>query len=367
MLRKSLALVVMLAVPSLARAASVTLAWDPEAVDGFRIYYGLSTAYDGTEAVQGPSPITLPSSSLADPNNPSFELDGLTSCSHVYFALTAYNNDGDGGILESALSNLVDLTVVQKPLNVVASSSAPGTITISWDPLPSNDQGAIDSFNVHYGTSDDPDAGIPIDGSGANEGPSPVSFLASSLADPNAPSTSLTGLPAATYFLDVESECNDGASRHSPETSVVVVGGTGTTTSASSSSGSSGSESSSSAGSTGSSSSSASSSTSGTSSSSSSSSSSGGTHSSSSGSTHGASSSSSGSTSSTGVPGTTSGSSASSSSTGGSGAVSTSAGGQTVPKEIEGGCGCGTTGELAPLALLLAALAHARRRRLSSP
>ncbi|MBS2031105.1 MAG: fibronectin type III domain-containing protein [Deltaproteobacteria bacterium] len=380
----------MLGMPLSARAASVTLAWDPEAVDGFRVYYGLSTAYDGTEAVQGPSPIMLPSSSLADPNNPSFVLDGLSSCSHVYFALTAYNNDGDGGILESALSNQVDITVVQKPLNVVASSSAPGTITLTWDPQPANDHGAIDTFNVHYGTSD-VDAGtasVPVDGSGANEGPSPVSFPASSLADPNAPSTSLTGLADGTYFLDVESACNDGATRHSPESMVVVgQGTTTTTTSTTTSSSGSGSSSTSSSGSgstgasTAGSTSSAASTTTGSSSSSSSSSASStgttGTHGTSSGSTSstttaGSSTGTHGSGSTSGTSGstgeaTTIGASSSSGSIGGSGAASTSAGSGSVPKEIEGGCGCGTTSELAPVALLLAALVHVRRRKLSSP
>ena len=110
-----------LALAQSAAAATVTLSWDAQAVDGFRVYYGGSTAYDGTEAVQGPSPVGVPSSSLADPNAPSFQLSGLTSCTHVYFALTAYNFDGDGGILESDLSNQVDITVVQRPLDVVAA------------------------------------------------------------------------------------------------------------------------------------------------------------------------------------------------------------------------------------------------------
>src|SRR5580658_2755036 len=81
-----------------ASAVTVSLAWDPEAgIAGYRLYYGTDLlsdggpAYDGTDGDQGPSPITIPVDSLADAGDPQFTLSGLASCSHEYFAVTAYD------------------------------------------------------------------------------------------------------------------------------------------------------------------------------------------------------------------------------------------------------------------------------------
>jgi MYXO-CTERM domain-containing protein len=67
------------------------------------------------------------------------------------------------------------------------------TVTLAWD---ANTEPEVIGYKIYYDT----DSGHPYEGTQANEGPSPVDFPVSSLADPTAPSVELSGLPSCTYF-----------------------------------------------------------------------------------------------------------------------------------------------------------------------
>ena len=92
----------------IASAAEVTLAWDANTepdLTGYKIHYDTSPGnpYYGTEADQGPSPITVLIKDLDDPYNPKFTLTELDDNEDYYFALTAFNSEN----LESGYSNEV--------------------------------------------------------------------------------------------------------------------------------------------------------------------------------------------------------------------------------------------------------------------
>jgi hypothetical protein len=88
-------------------AMDVTLTWNPNSegdLAGYKVYYwtGASAqSYDGTDAYQGPSPITLPIEDLYDLNNPEYTLSNLDDTETYYFVGTAYNDEG----IESSYSN----------------------------------------------------------------------------------------------------------------------------------------------------------------------------------------------------------------------------------------------------------------------
>ena len=95
-------------VPGIASAAEVTLAWDANTetdLAGYNIYYDTSSGppYYGTGADQGDSPITVLCDDLDDPQNPEFTITGLDDDQDYYFALTAFDNEGN----ESDYSNEV--------------------------------------------------------------------------------------------------------------------------------------------------------------------------------------------------------------------------------------------------------------------
>lgn len=98
-------------------AMDVTLAWDPSTstIDGYRIYYKTGdqggSPYDGTEAIEGGSPVTVG-------NVTQFTLRNLTPGQTYYFVVTAYL-----GSLESGFSNEVCLygtapVLNRKPVNM---------------------------------------------------------------------------------------------------------------------------------------------------------------------------------------------------------------------------------------------------------
>jgi PKD repeat protein len=82
------------------RDVSFLWATNPEAVDGYRLYYKTGSSgppYDGFTALEGPSPVETG-------NVTSFTLHGLSETETYYFALTAY-----AGTLESAYSQEIVL------------------------------------------------------------------------------------------------------------------------------------------------------------------------------------------------------------------------------------------------------------------
>jgi hypothetical protein len=89
-------------------ATDVTLQWDSNTesdLAGYKIYYNIYSGepYDGEDADQGPSPITVDINELDNSNNPEFTLTGLDEAETYFFAITAYDYEE----LESDLSNEV--------------------------------------------------------------------------------------------------------------------------------------------------------------------------------------------------------------------------------------------------------------------
>jgi hypothetical protein len=87
-------------------AADVTLQWDSNTesdLAGYKIYYNIYSGepYDGEDADQGPSPITVYINELDNSSNPEFTLTGLDEAETYFFAVTAYDYEE----LESDLSN----------------------------------------------------------------------------------------------------------------------------------------------------------------------------------------------------------------------------------------------------------------------
>ena len=92
-----------------ATAAQVTVAWDanPEAdLAGYKIYYKTGSSgppYDGIEASEGQSPITIPLAELGDPASPEYTLHGLSDTERTFSVVSAYDTEGN----ESGYSNEV--------------------------------------------------------------------------------------------------------------------------------------------------------------------------------------------------------------------------------------------------------------------
>jgi len=104
-------------------AAVVTLQWDANTepdLDSYKIYYDRDSGepYDGTDADQGPSPITLPVGDLPDPGNPEYSLTSLNDNETYFFVVTAYDTED----LESDYSNEVNTSRVTS----ITSTTADG-------------------------------------------------------------------------------------------------------------------------------------------------------------------------------------------------------------------------------------------------
>lgn len=105
--------------PNSANALEVTLAWDANTetnLAGYKIYYdddGSGEPYDGTGAVEGPSPIDVE-------NVLEFTLSGLSDNAVYFFAATAYNTDDPP--LESGYSNEV-ISEVSINVTIVGSGN----------------------------------------------------------------------------------------------------------------------------------------------------------------------------------------------------------------------------------------------------
>ena len=84
-----------------AHAMDITLAWDhSEGADGYLIYYKSGSSgvpYDGTGAAEGDSPIDV--GYMSD-----FTLRALSDDEVYYFAVTAYNDFGESGYSNEAMT-----------------------------------------------------------------------------------------------------------------------------------------------------------------------------------------------------------------------------------------------------------------------
>ena len=83
-------------------AGELTLAWDPNDSDGadfigYNLYYkaGSSVAADPDNANLIYIPLTDPE---FDPDNPSYQVTGLTNSERYYFVVTAMYNDNESGM-----------------------------------------------------------------------------------------------------------------------------------------------------------------------------------------------------------------------------------------------------------------------------
>jgi len=146
-------------------------------------------------------------------------LTGMPSCTKFWFAVTAYNTSN----LESGYSNEVSATAIAAPAVVTTTPAGAQALLVAWSDLPVDDHGSIPTYRVYY----DLDSGTPYTGTGATEGDSPVVVTTASLADPHSPQLLLTGLEVGQlYYFAVESVCDDGTTKLSPEATGAPWGAT---------------------------------------------------------------------------------------------------------------------------------------------
>ena len=117
-------MMIMLAVPGAAFAASVALDWDPSTdtdLAGYRVYYQANSAaipFSGAGAAEGSAPIDVA-------NTLSATINGLDPANSYYFAVTAYNNSG----AESVYSNVVEIKESVPP--AVSFTSPTGSTSVT--------------------------------------------------------------------------------------------------------------------------------------------------------------------------------------------------------------------------------------------
>ena len=103
----------LLLITSTAFARSVTLQWDANTepdLAGYKVYYnetGSTPPYTGTGATEGDSPVTVTFDMDENPDSDlvEFTLHNISDYKGVYFAATAYDDQG----LESGYSNVVSI------------------------------------------------------------------------------------------------------------------------------------------------------------------------------------------------------------------------------------------------------------------
>lgn len=87
-------------------------------LDGYRVYYGMASGvYDGTAAVQGSSPVTVPVAALFDAATPEFSLVGLEGGVEHYFQVRAVVSGG-----ETDPSNEISLVPGGWPAHIAAAN-----------------------------------------------------------------------------------------------------------------------------------------------------------------------------------------------------------------------------------------------------
>jgi len=125
-------LIVTFLIPCLAQAGQVRFTWDPnppeDEIEGYRLYFGTVSSCEvstvgsflGISSTKGASPISIPVSDLMDPNNPGYDMDGLSDGTWC-FRLAAYNNALEESELSSPVSMVIDDTA---PLISITSPTA---------------------------------------------------------------------------------------------------------------------------------------------------------------------------------------------------------------------------------------------------
>jgi len=115
-LLKSVLVAVLLLSTTASYAVNVTLGWNAnppsDQVTSYSIYYKVGASsgppYDGSGALDGPSPVIVPVDELADPEDPQYTIHGLSEGKIYLFAVTATNVNGEGDY-SSEVSNDEDL------------------------------------------------------------------------------------------------------------------------------------------------------------------------------------------------------------------------------------------------------------------
>lgn len=174
---------------------TVTLSWDasPSDIIGYKIYYDTVSSADlqGSGADQGSSPISRTLDQLN--NELTLTITGLEDGDEHYFAVTAYDSNGN----ESVYSN-TEFSPSIDPVDSVSGGGQTTTdgddksVTLSWDASPSD----VVGYKIYYDTSSSDN----LDGSGADQGSSPITRTLAQLND--GLTFVITGLPAASdhYF-----------------------------------------------------------------------------------------------------------------------------------------------------------------------
>ena len=110
-------------------AVDLVLRWraNSEPIIGYKIYYKTvlpGPPYYGYDAVEGPSPITIPLQDLYDPSQPEYVVHGLDENETYYFVLTAYNEIAESDYSSEYCFNCEDYNTENQAYGVVEKSES---------------------------------------------------------------------------------------------------------------------------------------------------------------------------------------------------------------------------------------------------
>lgn len=199
--------------PAAALAVEFGLNMNPvssTSVAGFRMHYdddAVGAPFDGDFAAEGPSPVEYPIDTL-EASAPRLTLN-VPTCTHLYLGISVYDLEGS----ESTVTPL-DGTVVGSPQDVVVKPGGQGKLIVRWSGLSPDDTGALAGYRIHYDT----DGEAPYEGTGADQGDSPIEVGADTTY------FELTRLTVGdTMHLVVEAYCPDTKKQQAAAVSAEVV------------------------------------------------------------------------------------------------------------------------------------------------